>query len=128
MVLQQKTLYYKKYIKKGCDQWVIFVHGAGGSSAVWHKQLKYFKEHFNLLFVDLRGHGKSNDLLLPSNYNLNIATQEIVDVLNQLKIKSSFIALVKNNALLAAKIAKDFYRKSKKDGIVWSYYKAYFQN
>lgn len=113
-MLQQKTLYYKKYIKKGCDQWVTFVHGAGGSSAVWHKQLKQFKEHFNLLFVDLRGHGKSNDLLLPSNYNLNIATQEIVDVLNQLKIKSSVFIGVSLGTILAVKIAKDFPDKVKK--------------
>ena len=77
--MQDKGLYYKKYHKKGCDQWVTFIHGAGGSSVVWHKQLKYFNNHFNLLFIDLRGHGKSNKLQLSSSYNLNVATKEIVD-------------------------------------------------
>lgn len=40
--------------------WVVFVHGAGGSSAVWFKQIRAFQKEFNVLLVDLRGHGRSN--------------------------------------------------------------------
>ena len=35
------------------------MHGAGGSSSIWYKQLRAFKENFNVLLIDLRGHGKS---------------------------------------------------------------------
>ena len=52
-------LYYKEYFLNEKADWVVFVHGAGGSSAIWFKQLKDFKAHFNLLLIDLRGHGKS---------------------------------------------------------------------
>jgi pimeloyl-ACP methyl ester carboxylesterase len=38
---------------------VVFVHGAGGSNVVWFRQLRDFKKHFNVLLVDLRGHGRS---------------------------------------------------------------------
>jgi pimeloyl-ACP methyl ester carboxylesterase len=112
--LQDKGLYYKKYLKKGCDQWVTFIHGAGGSSVVWHKQLKYFNNYFNLLFIDLRGHGKSNKLQLSPSYNLNVATKEIVDVLDHLKISSSLFVGVSLGTIIATKIAKDFPEKVKK--------------
>lgn len=112
--MQVDRLYYKKHLKDGCDQWVTFIHGAGGSSVVWHKQLKHFKDHFNLLFVDLRGHGKSNKLQLSTTYNLNTATQEIVDVLDYLKIKSSLFVGVSLGTILATKIAKDSPEKVKK--------------
>lgn len=45
-----------------CDQateWIVFIHGAGGSSNVWYRQVRSFSRHYNLLLVDLRGHGLS---------------------------------------------------------------------
>ena len=46
-------LYYKEYFLNEKADWVVFVHGAGGSSAIWFKQLKDFKAHFNLLLIVL---------------------------------------------------------------------------
>jgi len=37
-------LFYKTLENKVSDQWVVFVHGAGGSSAIWYKQLRAFSE------------------------------------------------------------------------------------
>ncbi len=52
-------LYHKTYTHETSRTWVVFVHGAGGSNAVWFRQLRDFKKHFNVLLIDLRGHGKS---------------------------------------------------------------------
>lgn len=52
-------LYHKVFPHKTSKTWVVFVHGAGGSNVVWFRQLREFKKHFNVLLVDLRGHGKS---------------------------------------------------------------------
>ena len=52
-------LYHKIFRHKTSETWVVFVHGAGGSNVVWFRQLRDFKKHFNVLLVDLRGHGKS---------------------------------------------------------------------
>lgn len=54
LVLQHKTL-----IRDPKADWVVFLHGVGGGSAIWFKQLKAFRKHFNLLLVDLPGHGGS---------------------------------------------------------------------
>lgn len=68
------------------------MHGAGGSSSIWFKQIKAYKQHFNLLLIDLRGHGKSNQLLkelIASRYTFTEVTQDILKVLDHLKIQSA---------------------------------------
>ena len=37
-------LHFKTFIKQDTSSWVTFVHGAGGSSAIWYKQLRDFKK------------------------------------------------------------------------------------
>lgn len=40
---------------------LVFIHGSGGSSALWENQIYSFREHVNTIAIDLPGHGKSND-------------------------------------------------------------------
>ena len=59
-------IHYTKYLssKPKNKEWITFVHGAGGSSTIWFKQIKYFSQYYNLLLLDLRGHGKSKAIPL----------------------------------------------------------------
>ncbi len=85
-------LYYKKFEQTLSNEWVVFVHGAGGSSSIWYQQLKDFKKHFNVLLVDLRGHGKSKDLLqkyYDREYTFDDISRDIFEVLDHLKIESA---------------------------------------
>lgn len=76
---------------------MIFIHGAGGSSSIWFSQLRDFKKHFNVLLVDLRGHGKSKDLLqkyYEEDYSFEFISQDVIDVLDHLNIeKAHFIGV-----------------------------------
>ncbi|MBO6793363.1 MAG: alpha/beta hydrolase [Balneolaceae bacterium] len=83
-------LYYKKYEKKESKEWVVFVHGAGGSSSIWFQQLKAFKSAFNVLLVDLRGHGKSKDALqlyYEEDYTFDDISKDVLQVLDHLNIE-----------------------------------------
>lgn len=45
---------------KSGQPWIIFIHGAGGSHVVWSQQVRSFAYNgFNVLAVDLPGHGES---------------------------------------------------------------------
>lgn len=85
-------LFYKTIPNDSSDQWVIFVHGAGGSSAIWHKQLRSFGKEFNILLVDLRGHGQSQAMfkrVFMSPYTFPNISKDIVEVMDFLKIKKA---------------------------------------
>lgn len=85
-------LYHKTYQLHPEAPWVTFIHGAGGSSSIWYKQLRDFKAHFNVLLVDLRGHGKSKQHLQKNffpTYTFESIANEVVEVLDHLKIKRS---------------------------------------
>ncbi len=90
-------LYYKKYEKNPENEWVVFVHGAGGSSSIWFQQLKAFKAGFNVLLVDLRGHGKSKDALqlyYEQEYTFDDISKDVIEVLDHLEIeKAHFVGV-----------------------------------
>lgn len=90
-------LYYKTYRKDEDAEWVVFVHGAGGSSSIWFKQLRDYKEEFNVLLVDLRGHGKSKGMLqqyYEDDYSFELASRDILDVLDDAGIeKAHFVGV-----------------------------------
>ena len=88
---------YTTYIHSENTHWVTFIHGAGGSSSIWYKQLRAFKTKYNVLVLDLRGHGKSKiglkDVVNPK-YTFDVVTADIVEVIDYLKIeKSHFIGI-----------------------------------
>jgi pimeloyl-ACP methyl ester carboxylesterase len=82
-------LYYKTYPNSESDEWVVFIHGAGGSSSIWFKQIKDFCQHFNVLMVDLRGHGKSVGAKPYEQYTFNEICKEILEVLDDAGIQSA---------------------------------------
>ena len=90
-------LNYYSYPHKTSEEWVTFVHGAGGSSSIWYKQIRDFKKQFNVLILDLRGHGNSKPSLkdtFNSKYTFDSITADIVEVIDFLKIeKSHFIGI-----------------------------------
>ena len=71
--------------------WVTFIHGAGGSSAIWFKQIRDFTKHFNVLLIDLRGHGKSKKAIYEKlkQYSFDVIGDDVIEVLDHLKIKSA---------------------------------------
>ncbi|TRX53863.1 alpha/beta fold hydrolase [Thalassomonas sp. M1454] len=103
-------LYHKSILHPQSSQWVVFIHGAGGSSNVWFKQIKEYKKHFNLLFIDLRGHGKSKAVSfkekLKKGYTFNDVTLDIVQVLDHLKIKSAHFVGISLGTIIIQKLAE----------------------
>ncbi|EGV42069.1 alpha/beta hydrolase [Bizionia argentinensis JUB59] len=90
-------LSYSVYRNENTSKWVTFIHGAGGSSSIWFRQIRAFKEQFNILLIDLRGHGNSQSVFKQKNiqkYTFEVVTNDVLEVLNHLKIqKSHFIGI-----------------------------------
>ncbi len=88
---------YSIYKNEQSVEWVTFVHGAGGSSSIWFKQIREFQKHFNVLLLDLRGHGNSNTQIkkaIKQKYTFQSIATDVLEVLNHLKIeKSHFVGI-----------------------------------
>ena len=102
-------LNYYTYPNKSSKVWVTFVHGAGGSSSIWYKQVREFKKLFNVLIIDLRGHGNSKPKLKDSfnpKYTFDSITNDIVEVIEHLKIKKSHFVGISLGTILIRNLAE----------------------
>ncbi len=98
----RKMLHYKTYELDRKADWLIFIHGAGGSIVTWKYQVEFFKPYFNLLLLDLRDHGKSKNLEPAfSNYDFEIVTDDILRVTDHLGIqRAHFMSMSLGSVIL----------------------------
>jgi pimeloyl-ACP methyl ester carboxylesterase len=100
-------LHYNTYHLNNEAPWVTFIHGAGGSSSIWYKQLRAFKQEFNVLLIDLRGHGQSkNHIGKTPNYTFEDITVEVIEVIDHLKIKSSHFIGISLGTIIVRELAQ----------------------
>ena len=105
-------IHYKEYSnKKSKREWVTFVHGAGGSSAIWKKQIPFFSKAFNLLLVDLSGHGYStteSNQKLDNKISFESILNDVLEVLDKLNIKKShFIGISLGTVIINQLVLKE---------------------
>ena len=102
-------LHYSTHLNPTSKLWVTFVHGAGGSSSIWFKQIRAFSKHFNILMVDLRGHGKSKRSFFNAfkkKYTFDTLAQDIIQVLDKERVKSSHFVGISLGTILIRQIAE----------------------
>lgn len=110
IIASDTMIHYKRYISKPEADWVTFVHGAGGSSSIWFKQIRAFQEHYNVLLLDLRGHGKSTSESLKElkKYSFSKISDEILEVLEHLQIQKSHFIGISLGTILIREIAERY--------------------
>jgi pimeloyl-ACP methyl ester carboxylesterase len=102
-------IHFSVYAHPTSTQWVIFVHGAGGSSSIWFRQIREFKKHFNVLLLDLRGHGNSKPTLKTAfnqKYTFESLAGDILEVLDHLHIKQSHFIGISLGTILIRQLAE----------------------
>jgi len=101
---------YTIYKNESSNQWVTFVHGAGGSSSIWFKQIREFQKHFNVLLLDLRGHGESKQTTFKNpfqkKYTFKSIAQDVVEVIDHLKIESSHFVGISLGTIVIRQLAE----------------------
>ena len=105
-------LHYSTYnTKKENAPWITFVHGAGGSSAIWFKQIRFFSKYYNLLLIDLRGHGTSQGLInnpFKPKYSFETIADDIFEVIDHIKIKKSHFVGISLGTILIRNFAEKY--------------------
>ena len=83
-------------------EWILLIHGAGGSIRTWKKQTEALSQDFHLLIVDLPGHGNSKgrtDHL--STYTFDLISELVWEVVEHLKLSAVHLMGVSLGAIIA---------------------------
>ena len=102
-------LHVEKYIKDEKSPWLVFLHGFGGSIKMWKRQVDQFKKNYNLLFIDLPGHGQSCDGIKDKHIKqFDKIADIIVDTLKKNGINKASFLCVSLGCLIFAGIAAKY--------------------
>ena len=100
-------LYVEKYVKDESRPWLVFLHGFGGSTKMWKRQIDHFKENYNLCVIDLPGHGRSADGIKHQHiHKFEKVADIIVDTLRAHGIHKASFLCVSLGSLIFAGIFK----------------------
>jgi pimeloyl-ACP methyl ester carboxylesterase len=95
-------LNYIRSIQSKASEWLVFIHGAGGSLRTWKYQWETFRPHFHLLAIDLRDHGGSQGMEPAyDRYSFATISREVKEVLDHEGIEEAhFLSLSFGSVLL----------------------------
>lgn len=87
--------------------WICLIHGAGGSINTWKKQRADLSNSFNLLLIDLPGHGNSTNVSIAGNaYTFDYIGKKIWDVIEHIQVKSIHLVGVSLGTIIALHMEK----------------------
>ncbi|MDR1793179.1 MAG: alpha/beta hydrolase [Bacteroidales bacterium] len=100
-------LFYKTFENKNTTQWMVFIHGLGGSSAVFYKQIAVFAAEYNLLLIDLAGHGQSKARLpFSRQYSYDEIISNVMEVIDYLQLTACHFMGCSMGTIVIRKIAQ----------------------
>jgi pimeloyl-ACP methyl ester carboxylesterase len=77
-------LYYELHGRAG--DWLIFVHGGGGTHMDWWRQIYAFRKHYRCVVYDSRGHGQSGGTEDYAN-----GSADLLALMDHLKIDKAYL-------------------------------------
>ena len=88
-------------------EWVTFIHGFGGDMSFWNPQIDEFIKVFNVLLIDLRGHGQSK-IQSNTTYSLKLAVDDVLKVLDFLNISKTHLIGSSFGTIIVKAFANDY--------------------
>lgn len=85
---KEREIFYKTNQLEKNKPTLLFVHGLSGSSSAWIKYEKKFQQNYNIISIDLRGHGKSVKKRKLKDYALPEFSQDIYLLIKFLHLKN----------------------------------------
>ena len=101
--------YYEVY---GQGEPLVLIHGNGGNIAYMKPQIEYFAKKYKVIVMDCRGRGKSE--LGKDSLTYMQMTKDIVGILDNLHLDSTFIVGRSDGGILALLLAIKYPKKVKK--------------
>jgi 3-oxoadipate enol-lactonase len=85
---------------------LVFLHGLSGSSSAWLAYEPVFAHKYNLILVDLRGHGKSKRPINYRDYEVDKFADDLVELIRELRLQRFYLVGHSLGSLLAAGVLR----------------------
>lgn len=85
--VNQVELQIREYEQEGDA--IIFLHFSGANLMMWQRIIPYFQDHYCLILVDLRGHGKSDRP--ETGYHMDEMARDVIGIMQHLKLERAHI-------------------------------------
>ena len=86
-----ELIHYKFHENVG-KKTIVFSNSLGSDLSMWDPQVEYFKDQYQLICYDKRGHGKSSPIEGP--YTFDMLEKDVISLMDELSIvKAHFIGL-----------------------------------
>ena len=108
-----------RYKTEGLGNTLVLLHGFLESLDIWESFSKQLSNHFNVITIDLPGHGKSG--YLGEIHSMDIMADCVNAVLNHLKIEQSIIVGHSMGGYVAVHFAEKYFEKVKALGFFHSH-------
>ncbi|WP_445489318.1 2-succinyl-6-hydroxy-2,4-cyclohexadiene-1-carboxylate synthase [Niallia sp. 03133] len=70
---------------------LLLLHGFTGDSSTWHPLIPLWKKNFQLVMVDLIGHGQTDAPIKEHYYNIQTASKHLYEILKVLQIDTAYL-------------------------------------
>ncbi len=102
---EKGRLHFETHQNDRNTEWVLFVHGAGGSTRTWKRQVEEIGAQYNLLIIDLPGHGKNaGEPELAPDYTFTLVANKIWEIVDHLKIPAVHIVGISLGTIVCLEI------------------------
>ncbi|MBC7086637.1 MAG: alpha/beta hydrolase, partial [Methanomethylovorans sp.] len=96
---EEKIFNAEVYYKENLSDWVVLVHGFGGSARTWKRQIDFFEKYYNLLVLEM--HKRKVD----ENFDLDKICRYIYNTLNYHNIKKAHFLGFSFSSLICLRFA-----------------------
>lgn len=88
---EERGIYFRTNGIESHRATLLFVHGLSGSSSVWIPYERELEGEYNIVSMDLRGHGKSKKLFFYGAYSPELIADDIIALLRHLGIAQCIV-------------------------------------
>ncbi len=92
-------LYYEIF---GEGEPLLFIHGLGSSSRDWEMQIDFFVQNYQVITIDVRGHGKSGKP--PGPYSIPLFAEDTAKLLQGLGVSPAHILGISLGGMIALQL------------------------
>ncbi|ANC77750.1 alpha/beta hydrolase [Fictibacillus phosphorivorans] len=89
------------YEVRGSGKPIVFLHGLGASWKMWEPQIEAFSKKYQMIMVDLRGHGGSTKSFPNHQFSAKVMAEDIKQFLDKMNIEKTYMVGLSYGSVVA---------------------------